>query len=179
LWDQSAGYRWLRRFVVGVVYCFGIKHGLGAESLSEFFHVIGLHHYVASSPSALRQLKHRLQQAILDYEQVQAPNCQPQAGQGICLGGDETFFGKPVLVLLELASGFLFVETEQDNRTYESWVEALAQSWASAGWRCHYFVSDGARALLKFGTQALGCVSIPDVFHALRALVQNLTNFGR
>jgi hypothetical protein len=29
----------------------------------------------------------------------------PAEGQGICVGADETFFGLPVLVLLELSSG--------------------------------------------------------------------------
>ena len=47
------------------------------------------------------------------------------------MGADETFFGLPVLVLIELSSGFIFIETECENRTYETWLEQV-QSMASS-----------------------------------------------
>jgi len=37
------------------------------------------------------------------------------------LGGDETFYGLPILVAMELASGFIFSEVECENRTYQTW----------------------------------------------------------
>lgn len=77
LWETAAGSAWLLRLVVGVVYHFGIKHGVGAESLSAFFKAVQLDTHVGSSASALRQLKHRLQQAIVAYEAAQAEQCQP------------------------------------------------------------------------------------------------------
>ena len=126
--------------------------------------------HVASSASSLRQLKHRVNQALLDYEASQAEHCQPSAGQGICVGADETCFGLPVLVLLELASGYIFIETECENRTYETWMEQVNQWWSSHDWHCHYLVSDGARALVKLAVSGLGCISVADLFHALRAL---------
>jgi hypothetical protein len=55
----------------------------------------------------LRALRLELQVAIVAYEAAQAEHCQPRAGQGICVGGDEVFFGLPVLVLAELASGYV------------------------------------------------------------------------
>lgn len=36
-WEQAAGYHWLRVLVFAVVFVFGIKGGVGAERLSEFF----------------------------------------------------------------------------------------------------------------------------------------------
>ncbi|MEL7052588.1 MAG: DUF6399 domain-containing protein [Cyanobacteria bacterium J06588_5] len=169
-WETEAGYQWLLRLVFGVVYHFGIKQGVGAESLSEFIQAMHLDTHVASSASSLRQLKHRVNQALLDYEASQSEHCQPSAGQGICVGADETFFGLPVLVLLELASGYIFIETECENRTYETWMEQVNQGWSSHHWHCHYLVSDGARALVKLAVSGLGCVSVADLFHALRAL---------
>jgi len=169
-WETEAGYQWLLRLVFGVVYHFGIKQGVGAESLSEFIQAMHLETHVASSASSLRQLKHRVNQALLDYEASQSEHCQPSAGQGICVGADETFFGLPVLVLIELASGYIFIETECENRTYETWMEQVNQWWSSHDWHCHYLVSDGARALVKLAVSGLGCVSVADLFHALRAL---------
>ncbi|MEM9904320.1 MAG: DUF6399 domain-containing protein [Cyanobacteria bacterium P01_D01_bin.44] len=92
-WETEVGYQWLVRLVFGLIYYFGIKQGVGAESLSEFIHAIRLDTHVASSASSLRQLKHRANQTLIDYATAQAEHCQPSAGQGICVGADETFFG--------------------------------------------------------------------------------------
>ena len=94
-WDTAAGAQWLARLVFGIVYYFGIKQGVGAESLSEFIRAVHLDTHVASSASALRQLKQRMNQAVIDYEGAQAEHCVPSEGQGICVGADETFFGLP------------------------------------------------------------------------------------
>ena len=111
-----------------------------------------------------------MNQAVIDYEGAQAKHRVPSEGQGICVGADETFFGLPVLVLLELSSGFIFIETECENRTYATWIEQVNQWWQDSPWQCHYLVSDGARALVKLAVSGLGCVSVADLFHALRAL---------
>lgn len=39
-WETPAGYCWLARLVIAVVYYFGIQQGIGAESLSRFFKAI-------------------------------------------------------------------------------------------------------------------------------------------
>lgn len=170
LWESAAGAQWLARLVFGLVYYFGIKQGVGAESLSEFIRAVHLDTHVASSASALRQLKQRVNQTVLEYERAQAEHCVPSSGQGICVGADETFFNLPVLVLLELSSGFIFIEAECENRTYATWMEQVHQWWQGSDWQCHYLVSDGARALVKLAVSGLGCVSVADLFHALRAL---------
>ncbi len=91
------------------------------------------------SPSALRALKGRLHETVADYEVAQAGHCQPTAGQGIYVGADETFFDLPILVLIELASGFIFTEVKSEMRTYSSWVEQVQQWWHQRGWRCHFW----------------------------------------
>ena len=174
-WETAEGYQWLVRLVIAVVYHFGIKQGVGAESLSTFFKAIHLDTHVGSSPTTLRQLKHRIEAAIVDYAKAQAEECQPTEGQGVWLGADETFFGLPTLVLMELASGFIFTEVETENRTYETWKSQLLPEWVAAGWRCHGLVSDQARALIKLAITGLGTVSVADLFHSLRNLGRPLT----
>jgi len=99
-------------------------------------------------------------------------HCQPQAGQGICVGADEVFFGLPVLVLAELASGYVLTEVQCEDRSYETWKAQIQQWWSQTGWQCHFMVSDRAKALIKLATDGLGCVSVADLFHALRSLGQ-------
>jgi hypothetical protein len=169
-WETVVGYRWLVRLVIAVVYHFGIKQGVGAESVSAFFKAIHLDTHVGSSPTALRQLKHRVESAIVEYGSAQAEDCQPSDGQGVWLGADETFFGLPTLVLMELASGFIFTEVETKDRTYSTWEAELPPAWKQAGWHCHSLVSDEARALIKLAMTGLGTVSVADLFHTLRNL---------
>jgi len=39
---NTSGYQWLHRLVWAVVYVFGVKRGIGNETLSEFFHILHL-----------------------------------------------------------------------------------------------------------------------------------------
>lgn len=174
-WETAAGSRWLKLLVLGVVYYFGIKQGVGSESRSEFLQALRLEPQVGSSASALRTLEQQMKQTIIDYQQAQSSDCQPQSGTGICVGGDETFFGGlPILVMVELASGYILTEVACENRTYQTWSEQIADWWTQGGWQCHYMVSDGAKALIKLALTGLSCVSVADLFHALRALAQPL-----
>jgi hypothetical protein len=40
--ETAAGQEWLRLLVFGTIYVFGIKCGIGAETLSEFFYLLQL-----------------------------------------------------------------------------------------------------------------------------------------
>lgn len=175
LWlETEAGYAWLKMLVLGVVYYFGIQRGVGCEQLSSFFRAIRLEAHVGVSSSALRTLKTQMEATILAYEQAQAEHCQASAGIDICVGGDETFFGLPILVMVELASGYIFTEAKSEDRRYQTWHEQIGSWWQQSGWQCHFMVSDRARALVKLALEGLGCVSVADWFHVLRALSQPL-----
>jgi len=69
-------------------------------------------------------------------------------------------FEQMVLVLLDLPSGYIFVESQATARDYQTgaWFDCCVK----------YLVSDRAQALVKL--EGLGCRSIPDLFHALREL---------
>ncbi len=88
------------------------------------------------------------------------------------VGADETFYGLPILVAIELASGFIFSEAECENRTYQTWWAQVSEWFNPQQWECRALVSDGAKALVKLAFNGLGCPSLPDVFHLLYALPQ-------
>lgn len=171
-WESEAGSAWLRLLVLGSIFFFGIKHGIGVGELSAFLKALRLGLHVGCSPSALEKLKNQMKATIAAYEVAQAEHCQPHDGQGIAVGSDEVFFGLPVLVLMELGSGYIFTEVQSENRTYETWKDQIQSWWSQSGWHCHFMVSDRAKALIKLATEGFGCASVADLFHALRSLGQ-------
>ncbi len=174
LWETEEGEAWLRLLVFGVIYCFGIKGGIGVESLSAFFHLLHLEARIGCSASALRELEAQVKAQIVAYGQAQSAACQAQKPIGICVGADETFFGLPMLVAVELASGLILSEAVCENRTYATWWEQVSGWFSPEQWECRFLVSDGAKALVKLALSGLGCPSIPDVFHLLHALSQSI-----
>ena len=65
-WETEAGRCWLIRLVVATLSTFGLKRGVGAETISEFFGRLRLETHVGCSPSALSGVLHALEQAILE-----------------------------------------------------------------------------------------------------------------
>ena len=66
LWETEAGHGWLLRLVVATLYIFGLKRGVGADSISEFFCRLRLESHIGYSPSALRGVMDVVEQAILE-----------------------------------------------------------------------------------------------------------------
>ena len=175
-WDTGAGDDWLKRLVVAAIYIFGIKRGVGAESLSEFFYALRIHRHVGVSVSSLRKIQQSLEEKILAYQTEQHERLH-QACESLptlCVGVDETWFDQTVLVMMELSSGYLLVEDKVADHRYTTWqtsVETMLQDWRG---RIHYCVNDRAKALIKLALNELGCPSIADLFHAMRKLTRGL-----
>src|SRR6266436_3966498 len=66
LWETEEGRQWLTRLVVATLYTFGLKRGVGMDTLSEFFARLRLETQVGCSPSALRGVMHALETALLE-----------------------------------------------------------------------------------------------------------------
>jgi hypothetical protein len=173
LWEHELGSQWLRVFVLAVMFVFGLKGGVGVERISEFFHRVRLERHLAVSPSALRSLRTQMEEVILTYQAEQEQRLG-QAGRRleIIAGADETFFDQVVLVLMDLASGYLVLEEAADNRTYGTWQERVQAAVTRVGLELRYIVSDRAKALIKLALTGWGCPSVPDLFHALRDLAK-------
>jgi hypothetical protein len=115
-----------------------------------------------------------LKEQIIAYEKEQAAACASASPIDICLGADETFYGLPILVMIDLASGFIFSEAECENRTYERWQALVSEWYQPQQWRVRVLVSDGAKALVKLALSGLGCPSVPDVFHLLYGVSKSM-----
>jgi len=146
LWETEAGRRWFIRLVVAVLYHFGLKRGVGAETMSEFFARLHLERHVGCSPSALRGMMEELERVILE-------TAEAWEGEGVAGGEarpiigavDETFLERMMVVFMDLVSGYLVVEEVADNRTYETWYTLVDARLEALGARVLYL---GFQALL-------------------------------
>ena len=66
LWETEDGRQWLTRLVVATLYTFGLKRGVGLDTMSEFFARLRLETQVGCSPSALRGVMQALEAALLE-----------------------------------------------------------------------------------------------------------------
>jgi len=173
-WETDEGRRWCIRLVVATLYTFGLKRGVGAETICEFFVRLRLEMHVGCSPSALRSFMDVLEQAILETAQawehkgIAAGEIRPIIG-----AVDETFLERMMLVFMDLVSGYLLFEEVAPDRTYATWHTRVKARLEGLGTEVLYLVSDRAKALIKLAETGLDCLSIPDLFHLIHDLVKS------
>src|SRR6266849_9416976 len=113
LWETEEGHRWLVRLVVATLYIFGLKRGVGLDTMSEFFTCLGLATQVGCSPAALRGVMHVLEEAVVKtaqtWEQDGVAHGEVREGIG---GADETFLQRMMLVFQDLLTGYLLLDDE-------------------------------------------------------------------
>lgn len=181
-WETEAGRAWLIRLVVATLFVFGLKRGVGAETLSEFFSRLRLEGHVGCSPSALRTVMHLLERLLLDTaaawekEGIAHGEIRPVIG-----AVDETFLQRLMLVFMDLATGYLLLEAVAVDRCYHTWYSGVNERLKTFGIGVLYLVSDRAKALIKLAQTGLGCLSMPDLFHLSHDLAKGyaLAIFGR
>jgi hypothetical protein len=172
-WETEDGRRWCIRLVVAVLYTFGLKRGVGAETMREFFACLHLDQHVGCSPSTLRVVMEQLEAVILETTETWEREGIAQGQVGPIVGAvDETFLERMMLVFMDLVSGYVLLEEVADDRTYETWFERVKIRLEPLKTWVVYLVSDRAKALIKLAETGLECPSIPDLFHLLHDLVK-------
>ncbi|HEY5864982.1 MAG TPA: DUF6399 domain-containing protein [Candidatus Tectomicrobia bacterium] len=174
LWETEDGRQWLMRLLAATLYTFGLKRGVGLETISEFFVHLRLTTQVGCSPSALRGVMAELEAALLEtagaWEKVGRAHGEVREIIGAV---DETFLQRMMLVFIDLVSGYLVFEEVAEDRTYDTWYALVETRLETLGTDVLYLVSDRAKALIKLAETGLGCLSIPDVFHLTHELVKS------
>src|SRR5215813_4955 len=182
LWETPAGRAWLIRLVVATMLVFGLKRGVGAGTLSEFFSRLRLEGHVGCSPSALRSVMHTLERLLLETAVVWEKEGIAHGEIRPVIGAvDETFLQRMMLVFMDLATGYLLMEEVAADRSYDTWFDCANERLTTLGTEVLYMVSDRAKALIKLAHTGLGCPSIPDLFHLGHDLAKGyaLAIFGR
>src|SRR5262252_9687882 len=70
LWETEEGRQWLTRLVVATFYTFGLKRGVGLDTMSEFFARLHLDRQVGCSPSALRGVMQALESSAVETAEI-------------------------------------------------------------------------------------------------------------
>ena len=168
-WETEEGQVWLRNMVLAVLYVFGIKGNQGAERMSEFFKCIRVDSQNGSSPSALRNMTGQMEKLLVEFQQEQEAQQREkgEAKRDIVAAGDETWFnGEMLLVLMDLSSGYLILEEEAEERSYETWKTKAESRLNELGLQVRHFISDRGKSLVKLATAGFGCLAGADIFHA-------------
>jgi hypothetical protein len=171
LWETADGRQWLTRLVVATLYTFGLKRGVGMDTMSEFFTRLHLETQRGCSPSALRGVMHALEAALLETAGAwEQDACAGDEVREIIGAVDETFLERMMLVLMDLRTGYLLLEEVAEDRTYATWKALVEERLTALGTGVRYVVSDRAKALIQLAEQGLECLSMPDFFHCMHDL---------
>jgi hypothetical protein len=174
LWETAEGRHWLTRLVVATLYTFGLKRGVGLDTMSEFFARLHLDTQVGCSPSALRHMMQVLETSAVETA-VTWEQAASAAGEGreIIGGVDETFLERMMVVFQDLPTGYLVLEDVADDRTFATWHTLVDARLKALGTEVLYLVSDRAKALIQLAEKGLECLSMPDFFHFVHEIVKS------
>ena len=152
--------------VFAALYQFGLKSGVGAETLSQFFKTIRIDKHVGVSSTVLREQITNME-ILLPQFQAECEKSITKQTRKIVAGLDETFFGEfMILVLMDLHSGYLVLEEITEDRCFDTWYAKTTPRLESLGIEVSHAISDRAKALIKLAVTGFGCESGADVFHA-------------
>lgn len=122
--ESEAGEQFLKRLVVGTIYTFCIKGGIGAGRVEEFFELIHIYSHVAISESSILRILREIEKSILAYKSLQESDLVSSEAYGkklkVVLGIDETWLDSMLLVCQDLISGYLFLKTNQKVGTQKT-----------------------------------------------------------
>ena len=172
-WETADGRQWLRRLVVTTLYTFGLKRGVGLDTLSEFCTRLHLEMQVGCSPSALRGVMPTVETTRLEIAGAwEQEACAGAEVREIIGAVDETFLEQMMLVLMDLRTGYVLLEDVAEDRTYTTWKTRVEARLTALGTTVRSLVSDRAKALIQLAEHGLGCLSMPDFFHCMHDRVK-------
>jgi hypothetical protein len=173
-WETEEGRQWLTRLVVATLYTFGLKRGVGVDTMSEFFARLHLETQVGCAPSALRGVMQALEAVLLATAAAWEQDGRTHGEVRESIGAvDETFLERMILVFMDLSRGYLLLEEVAEDRTYATWQALVDARLKALGTHVLYLVSDRAKALIQLAEQGLECLSMPDFFHVVHDIVKS------
>src|SRR5262249_18792160 len=154
VWETEEGRQWLRRLVGATLYIFGLKRGVGVDTMSEFFAPLHLEAQAGWSPWALRNVMRGLEAALREAAAAGGKDgCRKDEVREVIGAVDETFLERMLLVFMDLPTGYLLLEEVAEDRTYTTWKGLVDARLKALGAGIRYLVSDRAKALIQLAEQ--------------------------
>ena len=173
LWETAEGRQWLRRLVVATLSLFGLKRGVGMDTMSALLARLPREAPAGCAPSALRSVMQALEAALLETAETWEKDGGTRAVMHESIGAvDETFLERLMRVCRDLPTGYLLLAEVAEEQTYTTW-NALGEARLKAlGAGVRYLVRDRAEALIPLAEQGFEGLSMPDFFPVLYELGQ-------
>jgi hypothetical protein len=172
-WATEDGRLGLRRLVGATRALFGLKRGVGRDTMREFFAHRHLEAQAGCAPSALRSVMPALAAALLETAEAWAKDgCTRDEVREMIGTVDETCLERMMLVFLDLPTGSLLLEEVAEERTSTTWKGVGDARLKALGAGSRSLVSDRAKALIQLAAQGFACLRMPDFFHGLHALTK-------
>jgi hypothetical protein len=174
LWETEDGRQWLMRLVVATLYTFGLKRGVGMDTIHEFFTRLRLETQIGCAPSALRSVMETLEALLMETTAAWEEDGIAHGEVREIIGAvDETFLEQMLLVFQDLPSGYLLLEATAEDRSYATWKALVQERLDTLKTGVLSLVSDRAKALRQLAEQGLECLSLPDFFHFVHDIVKS------
>jgi hypothetical protein len=165
LWETEEGDAWLTGLVLAVIFNFRMQHGAGADALSRFCRQIRIDTHVGVSATATLGLLNRMENLLIYFQGFCEKSLPPETRKSV-LAIDETFFGSLLtLVLMDLSSGYLLLESIADDRSFDNWFAEANPRLEALGIDVGHAISDRSKALIKLAVNGFDCASGAGVFH--------------
>lgn len=169
--ESPAGIELLQRIVVALQLLVGYHTPGGVRLLGLFLRLTLLEDFVAPSYGAQYKASRQLRSALVAFGEEEFKRLAELLPEGklLCLTQDETFHsGVPCLVALDLLSDFLLVEQYAQDRSAQSWNEAVKPVLEKLPVKVLSSTIDGAKGLAAHVRDGLAVESSPDLFHPMR-----------
>jgi len=116
-WETEAGQNFIKRLIVGVIYTFGIKGGIGAGRIEEFMKQIRIGTHVGLSESSIYRMMKEIEFSIFRYRELVELEMKTESKAyleqlEVVLGLDETWLDQMLLVCQEMTSGYIFLKLQ-------------------------------------------------------------------
>lgn len=164
--ESPVGLAFVHRLVHGAHLIFNQVKNCGIRALCQFFQLVGLSPFVATSYGAQQNLASQMEQHIVEYEEPERVRLSAQmTPKPLSLAEDENFHERMCLVAMDPVSGFLVVERYAEHRDAAHWNQAIAGGLQGLKVKVVQVTSDEALGIVSHAEQGLGVHRGPDLFH--------------
>ena len=173
--ESPEGTDFLHRLVVVIQFLVTQVGACGIRIVEMILKYSGLNHFVASSYETLRRRGKLMEEFIVEFgaeERKRLAKDMPL--KKISVAEDETFHPEICLVAMEAVSNYILLEQYADNRTAETWNQAMDVATEGLNVDIFQTVGDEAPALIKHAEEKLGAHHSPDLFHIQNEITKGI-----
>ena len=170
--ESPAGLDLLQRIQVAIQITITLLGSGGVRQVCLFLEWSGLSRHVASSYGYQQALNRQIEEGVVAYCRHQREQLRVgMPSRDITVCEDETYHPQTCLVSLEPVSGFILLERYAEDRSADTWDQALQEATQDLPVKIIQVTSDRAKGLLRHAGN-LGAQAAPDLFHLQRDLVK-------